>query len=37
TRISSYVSQIQAVTGVPEPGALVFLLSGLGVMLRRRR
>jgi hypothetical protein len=37
TRISSYVSQIRAVTGVPEPGVVVFLLSGLGVMLRRRR
>ncbi|MCU0794328.1 MAG: PEP-CTERM sorting domain-containing protein [Akkermansiaceae bacterium] len=37
TRISSYVSDIAAITGVPEPGLGLLLLAGSGMMLRRRR
>lgn len=37
TRISTYVSQIQSVTGVPEPGLMSILMLGAGLLLRRRR
>ena len=37
TRISSYVTQIQGVTGIPEPGAGMGLLAAAGLLARRRR
>lgn len=37
TRISAYASQIQAITGVPEPGVTALLVFGAAMSLRRRR
>ena len=37
TRISGYVGQIQAITGVPEPGVTALLIFGVALFLRRRR
>lgn len=37
TRISSYQSQIQSITGVPEPGCLALAAIGSFIILRRSR